>query len=127
MSDSVIFEGALSHKAVAAWMQRMDIFALACKADLNGDMDGIPVVLMEAMSQFTPVVSTRISGIPELVRHNETGLLATPGDSHSLALEIKRLLDSRDLRQQLATNAQSFVIKEFSQEVNIERLRAHFH
>lgn len=127
MSDRIIFEGALAHKAVAAWMQRMDIFALACKADIHGDMDGIPVVLMEAMSQFTPVVSTRISGIPELVRHNETGLVATPGDSHSLSLEIKRLLDSPDLRQQLATNAQSFVIDEFSQEVNIERLRKHFH
>ena len=127
LANSVIFEGPLDHKAVAAWMQRMDLFALACKKDQNGDMDGIPVVLMEAMSQLTPVVSTRISGIPELVRHNETGLLATPGDSHSLSLEIKRLLDSPDLRQHLATNAQSFVLEEFSQKVNIDRLRKHFH
>lgn len=127
ISEIVIFEGSLDHKVVATWMQGMDIFVLACKADQNGDMDGIPVVLMEAMSQFTPVVSTELSGIPELVRHNDTGLLTTPEDSRSLSLEIKRLLDSPDLRQRLATNAQIFVAQEFSQGVNIDRLIRHFH
>lgn len=125
--EFVIFEGPLAHNIVSSWMQRMDAFVLACKADQKGDKDGIPVVLMEAMSQFTPVVSTRLSGIPELVRHNETGLLASPGDSQSLSLEIKRLLDSPDLRQRLASNAQSFVTHEFSQGVNIDRLIRHFH
>jgi glycosyltransferase involved in cell wall biosynthesis len=127
ISEFVIFEGPLAHNIVSSWMQRMDMFVLACKADKNGDMDGIPVVLMEAMTQYIPVVSTRLSGIPELVRHNETGLLAAPGDSDSLAMEIKRLLDSPDLRRQLATNAQSFVTQEFSQGVNIDRLLSHFH
>jgi glycosyltransferase involved in cell wall biosynthesis len=127
ISEFVIFEGPLAHNIVSSWMQRMDMFVLACKADQNGDMDGIPVVLMEAMTQYIPVVSTRLSGIPELVRHNETGLLAAPGDSDSLAMEIKRLLDSPDLRRQLATNAQSFVTQEFSQGVNIDRLLSHFH
>ncbi len=127
LAERVIFEGSLDHKAVATWMQGMDIFVLACKEDQNGDMDGIPVVLMEAMSQYIPVVSTRLSGIPELVRHNETGLLATPGDLQSLSVEIARLLNSPDLMQHLARNAQSFVTQEFSQSVNINRLLAHFH
>jgi len=127
MSDSVIFEGPLEHNRVTSWMQHVDIFVLACKADQKGDMDGIPVVLMEAMSQFIPVVSTRLSGIPELVRHNETGLLATPGDWRTLSLEIKRLLDSPELRLHVSTNAHSFVKKEFAQAVNIDRLLTHFH
>lgn len=127
ISESVIFEGSLDHNVVATWMQGMDIFILACKEDQNGDMDGIPVVLMEAMSLCIPVVSTRLSGIPELVRHNETGLLATPGDCQSLSLEITRLLDSPDLMHQLAISAQSFVTQEFSQGVNIDRLLSHFH
>lgn len=127
ISEFVIFEGPLPHNTVSSWMQRMDMFVLACKSDHNGDMDGIPVVLMEAMTQYIPVVSTRLSGIPELVRHNETGLLSAPGDSDSLSIEIKRLLESPDLRCQLAKNAHSLVTQEFSQGVNIDRLLSHFH
>src|SRR5882724_1125183 len=63
------FDGGLPHHEVAQWMLQLDLFVLACKKDRRGDMDGIPVVLMEAMSQSIPVISTRISGIPELVVH----------------------------------------------------------
>jgi len=80
LENNVRFIGAISHSDVAAWMKTLDVFAMPCQKDSNGDMDGIPVVLMEAMNIGIPVVSTWISGIPELIQHNQTGLMSKPGD-----------------------------------------------
>ena len=126
IASRVEFVGSLSHHAVADWMAGLDLFALACKQDRNGDMDGIPVVLMEAMSQGIPVVSTRLSGIPELVIHEKTGLLAMPGDSDDLRQQITRMFASSELRTQLAHAAAAHVSSEFGQEVNVDRLLRHF-
>jgi len=81
---------------------------------------------MEAMSQRVPVVSTRLSGIPELVVHDSTGLLASPADPASLAHELRRLLDSPALRSRLAEAAVLHVEAEFGQEVNLDRLLGYF-
>lgn len=116
------FLGGLSHKEVAPWMRQLDVFVLACKQDRNGDMDGIPVVLMEAMSQSIPVVSTRLSGIPELIVHEHTGLLAEPGDVDDLVRQIRRLIESGDLTDLLSVQGREHVVREFGQETNIERL-----
>ena len=77
---------------------------------------------MEVMSQRVPAVSTRLSGIPELVVHDRTGLLASPDDPASLAHELRRLLGSPALRARLAQAAVAHVDAEFSQEVNLRRL-----
>ena len=68
------------------------------------------------------MVSTRLSGIPELVAHDRTGLLASPDDPASLAHELRRLLGSPALRARLAQAAVAHVDAEFSQEVNLRRL-----
>lgn len=125
LGDSVRFEGNLPHAGVRSWMLELDMFVLACKPDANGDMDGIPVVLMEAMSQQVPVVSTRLTGIPELVMDGETGLLAEPGDPVGLAEQIGRLLDAPGLGQSLAMRGAAHVRAEFGQSVNLERLLGH--
>jgi colanic acid/amylovoran biosynthesis glycosyltransferase len=122
IEESVEFFGSISHHEVAAWLSQLDVFVLACKQDRNGDMDGIPVVLMEAMSQGVPVISTSLSGISELVVHESTGYLATPGDSVDLANQILRVLSSAELRSQLALQAKGHVQEEFAQSVNIDRL-----
>jgi len=126
VATAVRFAGNLPHHAVQEWMRGLDIFILACKPDANGDMDGIPVVLMEAMSQAVPVISTRLSGIPELVIDNETGLLAEPGNADDLAACIDRLLASAALRNRLAAQALAHVEREFGQQVNLDRLTGHF-
>jgi glycosyltransferase involved in cell wall biosynthesis len=125
LADSVHFDGALAHHAVTAWLQSLDAFAMGCKADAHGDQDGIPVALMEAMSQQVPVVSTRLSGIPELVVHETTGLLAEPADPASLAGQLRRLLDDPALRTRLADAALQHVQTEFGQDVNLDRLLHH--
>lgn len=122
-SEGVLFIGGLPHHKVADWMQQHDAFVLACKQDSQGDMDGIPVVLMEAMSQRVPVVSTHLSGVPELVQHGQTGLLAEPGNAEDLALQLETLWQSAALREHLVTQAELFVIQEFGQRVNIARLK----
>ena len=121
----VNFEGAIDHANVAIWLGSLDVFVLACKTDANGDMDGIPVVLMEAMSQQVPVVSTHLSGIPELVIHDRTGLLAPPSNPTALAVELRRLLSSSPLRARLAEAALKHVSAEFGQQVNVDRLLGH--
>lgn len=125
LADCVQFEGNLPHDRVGAWMLSLDAFVLACKPDTHGDMDGIPVVLMEAMSQRVPVVSTRLSGIPELVIDGQTGLLAEPGKATDLARCIGRLVDSPSLGQSLTHRGAAHVRMEFGQAVNIQRLRHH--
>lgn len=125
LADAVRFVGNLPHRSVREWMHGLDAFVLACKRDANGDMDGIPVVLMEAMSQSVPVISTRLSGIPELVVDGVTGLLAEPGNHGDLAAVIDRLLTSADLRGNLASAAQEHVEREFGQQANLDRLMGH--
>ncbi len=122
----VTFVGALEHDQVVRWLRSLDIFVLACKQDANGDMDGIPVALIEAMTQYVPVISTRLSGIPELVIHLETGLLALPADSSSLALQLERLIDDAGLRAQLAKAGAEHARREFDQQGNLDRLIDNF-
>lgn len=125
IANSVRFLGKMDHLQVAAWLQQLDVFVLACKKDINGDMDGIPVVLMEAMSQCVPVISTRLSGIPELVMHGQTGLLAEPGNSGDLAAQIVLLFKDEPLKIRLVRRAVEYVAQEFGQNVNIDRLMQH--
>jgi colanic acid/amylovoran biosynthesis glycosyltransferase len=125
MTDHFELLGAIPHSEVAQWIDSLDVFVLACKLDVNGDIDGIPVVLMEAMARGVPVISTSISGIPELVVDGQTGLLARPGDVLDLAEKIETLLSSPDLANTMITNAALHVAQEFGRDVNVSRLIAH--
>ncbi len=84
ISDRVRFLGSLPECQVAELLGQAQLFVLPSVVDATGDMEGIPVALMEAMAAGVPVVSSRLSGIPELVRDRRTGLLAEPGDVASL-------------------------------------------
>lgn len=69
------------------------MLVLPCRIDESGDRDGLPTVLLEALACATPVVTTDILGLPELVRHGETGVLVAPDDPAGLADAIVTLLD----------------------------------
>jgi len=124
ITERVRFDGPVAHDAVTAWLRSLDVFAMACKPDANGDMDGIPVALMEAMSQRVPVLSTRLSGIPELVMHEQTGLLANPADPASVATQLQRMLSDPELCRRLTEAAVVHVQAEFGQDTNLDRLLA---
>jgi glycosyltransferase involved in cell wall biosynthesis len=77
--------GTLSHDAVISHFRKSHCFALACKVASNGDRDGIPNVLVEAMAVGIPVVATNVSAIPELVENGVTGLLVESQDPRAMA------------------------------------------
>ncbi|WP_425405327.1 glycosyltransferase family 4 protein [Hwanghaeella sp.] len=126
LAGSIHLLGAMDHKEVSKWLRSLDLFVLACKVDRNGDMDGIPVVLMEAMSQGIPVVSTNLSGIPELIVDHRTGLLAAPGSVEELFEKMREIGSDDELRDRLAINALDHVDVEFGQKTNIDRLEQVF-
>ena len=120
LGDRIHLTGALNQQAVRAHFERADIFVLPSLAE------GIPVVLMEAMSSGVPCVSTPVNGIPELIQHERTGLLATPGDSESLTNELRRLIEQPQLRRSLAEAAYVKVLADFDLDRNVARLSRSF-
>jgi glycosyltransferase involved in cell wall biosynthesis len=88
-------------------------------------MDGIPVALMEAMAMGLPVVSTRVSGIPELVEDGHTGLLAPEKDAPALAAAMERLCREPELARKLGAAGRARVLERFDLRENVARLRDH--
>jgi glycosyltransferase involved in cell wall biosynthesis len=84
--------------------------------------EGIPVVLMEAMASYVPCISTPVNGIPELIEHGHTGLLATPGDVDSLVTQLTLLCTCPDLRQSMALAAHAKVTSQFDLFANVRAL-----
>ncbi|HET9651255.1 MAG TPA: glycosyltransferase [Usitatibacter sp.] len=105
--------GARKQEEVREMLMRAGVFALPSVVARRGDRDGIPVALMEAMACGAPVVSTRVSGIPELVRDGITGLLANPGDASQLAGCLQRLLADPAYGARLAQRARAAVERDF--------------
>ncbi len=114
--------GARKQEEIRQFLHRAAIFALPSVVTPAGDRDGIPVALMEAMASGLPVVSTRVSGIPELVEDGVTGLLADPADAASLAACIERLLTDRLLAAALAARARHHVEQEFDVQKEAKKL-----
>ena len=119
--DKIEFKGAIPNDRVYNWLKNLDIFVLACKEDSKGDRDGIPVVLMEAMLVGVPVISTSISGIPELIQDEQSGFLARPSDPESLASTIDKVLHWSDIAQ-ITQVARNKVTGEFELKNNVDRL-----
>lgn len=105
LEGTVTLLGAMAHDRLIAFYREASLFALSPRVMEDGDRDGIPNVLVEAMASGLPVVSTRVSGIPELVEHGRTGLLVESKDPASLANALERLLRDRKKRQRLALAA----------------------
>jgi colanic acid/amylovoran biosynthesis glycosyltransferase len=102
------------------------VFAAPCVVGEDGNRDGLPTTLVEAMAIGTPCVSTDVTGIPEVVRDGLTGLQVAQRDPAALASAIRRLLESADLRIELAANARALVESEFDVHANAARVRALF-
>jgi glycosyltransferase involved in cell wall biosynthesis len=115
LGASVTLGGAISQEDVAREMRACHVFVLPCRRDRSGDMDGIPTVFMEAMATGRPVVSCGISGIPELVRPDETGLLAPPDDASAVATAIGRLAADRALARRLGAQGRTLVERQHDQ------------
>jgi glycosyltransferase involved in cell wall biosynthesis/GT2 family glycosyltransferase len=82
-----------------------DLFVLPCVRAANGDLDGMPTVILEAMASGVPVISNRISNIPDVLADGQTGMLATPGDTASLVAVLRRALELGDEQRRILIDA----------------------
>ena len=122
ITDRVEFLGTVDDETLRREFTEAQCFLLPCVVAESGDRDGIPVVLMEAMAAGVPPVSTRISGIPELITHDEDGLLVEPGDSAAIAAAVIRLLNSDADRRAFARAGQETVEQRFNIAIEAKTL-----
>lgn len=126
VSDRTVFEGAQPHVRCLVAIAEAGLFALPCRTAINGDKDGIPVVLMEAMAAGRAVIAGDLPAIRELIEHDASGLLVAPNDKAALGHAIERLVADAALRRSFAARARARIEVEFSDSVNLDRLVAAF-
>jgi glycosyltransferase involved in cell wall biosynthesis len=126
LDDRVVLCGAQPHQVVIELYQRGTIFVLPCIMGEDGDRDGIPNVILEAMAMGLPVVSTDHSGIPEAVQDGVNGCLVTPADAHQLAEALAALLDDPAVRQRFGRNGRMKISSEFRVDTNVDKLLKEF-
>ena len=112
-TENINFLGARSHSEVKEYLRKADIFLLPSVIDTLGDMEGIPVSLMEAMAAGIIVISTEHSGIPELIENGVNGFLAPEKDAVALNKIINQAVSREDL-DQIRENARKKVEEEFN-------------
>ena len=105
LENVISLRGSMTHAQLIDLYRRASLFVLSPRIAEDGDRDGIPNVIAEAMAVGVPVIATNISGIPELVSHGETGLLVRSRDPEGMARALQRLLVDRALAQRLAREA----------------------
>jgi glycosyltransferase involved in cell wall biosynthesis len=122
LGEGVRFRQGMPQEEVAAALAACDLFVMPCRQDATGDMDGIPTVFMEAMATGRPVVSCPVSGVPELVRHDETGVLVPVDDAGAVADAVERLGRDADLRLRLARAGRALVERQHDQARTARRV-----
>jgi len=113
LEEIVEMRGAILQEQLIEHLGRAEVFVLPCVRARDGDMDGIPVSLMESMAMGIATVSTRISGIPELIEDGRSGLLVEPGDAAGLADALQRLIADPELRRRLGEQGRCRVETDF--------------
>ncbi len=116
IENRVTFHGRKYPAEAQKYFEDADAYLLSSRTAVNGDMEGIPVSLMEAMASGLPVVSSVHSGIPELITDHDSGLLVAEGDAKGLADAILELAGSSEFRAQMAKNARAVIERDFNHE-----------
>jgi colanic acid/amylovoran biosynthesis glycosyltransferase len=122
LRGSVEFLGQRMRSDVLELLAETDILVAPSVPTSGGKREGLPVVLIEAMAAGVPVVASHLSGIPELVENEVTGLTVPPGDPAAIADALARLLADRPLRQRLARAGRERIETEYDLDRNAARL-----
>jgi len=122
LAGVVRLEGGRPRAEVLRMLEQADVVTLPSIQTKSGKMEGIPVALMEPLACEVPVVSTRISGIPELVENGVTGLLVPPADPAALAGALERLAHDPELGRRLGCAGRAKVLREFDLADNTTQL-----
>ena len=124
LADSVRFLGALPRPEIVPLYRWADVFVQASVITADGDRDGIPNSVMEAMASGLPIVASAVAGIPEVVSDGTTGLLVAPGDSTALASALRSLADNPALRERLGAEARGYAVEHLSRRACLEPVAA---
>ncbi|MBX2964636.1 MAG: glycosyltransferase family 4 protein [Cyclobacteriaceae bacterium] len=123
LESKVVFHGWKSPKEVKELMQQCEVFVLNSRVAGNGETEGLPVGLLEAMAMGRAVISTRHAGIPLAVENEVSGLLVDERDTDSLSQQLLRLYHNKELRQTLGKAARAKVENQFTMKRMHENLR----
>lgn len=114
LSGSVVFEGARPNSELPAYYNTADLFVAPSVVASDGDTEALGVVLLEAAACSMPIISTRVGGIPDVVRHNETGLLVEQQSPAEIAAAAVELLRDRAKASAFGSAARRHVTENFS-------------
>ena len=126
LEQQVTLVGALVQSDVIATLSRANLFVLPCIVSNDGDMDGLPTVILEAMAIGIPVISTRLAGIPEMIHHQINGMLVEQKQVKELADAIQTLLESNELRIIFRNQSFKHMEEHFNLRKNVAQLREWF-
>jgi glycosyltransferase involved in cell wall biosynthesis len=121
LGDGVKFVGAVPNTELPAYYAQADVFVAPSVVGRNGDTEGLGVVLLEAAAAGVPLVASDVGGIPDIVQHEQTGLLVEPEDPEALAASILRVLTDRDLAPRLSDSGRQHVNERFSWGTVVDR------
>jgi len=121
VADRVVFRGRISAPELQASYARAAVCVLPSVQDARGDTEGLGVVLLEAMNHGTPVVASRIGGIPDIVEDGISGLLVPPADADALAAAIRRVLADPALARRLGEAGHRRLRERFSWRAIVQR------
>ena len=126
VKDCVELTGPRPQSEVVELVRSASAFAAPCVVGADGNRDGLPTVLLEAMALGTPCVATDVTGIPEIVRHEQTGLIVPQRNPSALAAALARLLDQPTAAAQMAARARALVDRDFDARQTSAALRLVF-
>src|SRR5262249_42578421 len=126
LEGQVQLTGPMPQSEVVKEMQNAAVLAAPCIVANDGDRDGLPNVIQEALALGLPVVSTDVTGIPEVIQHDKTGLRVPQHDPEALAAAIEQLLENPALRVRLAAEGRRLMEAEFDIRRNTQRRRVIF-
>lgn len=109
LGSSVRLIGAKTQSQIRALLTKAHVFVAPCRIAQDGNMDGLPTVVLEAMATGTPVIATAVTGLPEVVRNDDTGILLEPGRADLLAEALIDVMSGRVDRERLAEGARSLI------------------
>ncbi len=126
LHNHVKLVGPMPQERLIAALADSRVVVLPCVVTDSGDRDGLPTVLLEAMAMGLPTVSTAVAGVPEIIDHGVTGMLAQPNQPQQLAQHIRLLLQERQLAQRMGLAARKKAVREFNLATNVARLNSWF-
>lgn len=120
LENHIVLPGGLERKDIIPYLKKSFLFVQHSLVAGNGDSEGMPVGIMEAMAAGLPVVSTRHAGIPDVVIENETGFLVDEGDIDSMATYIEAIAENRALAKKMGLKGKQIIAENYTIEKHLE-------